>query len=167
MSPWVSHASDSRSPVSYNAITPAFHEELTRAFRRVLSDPHIVIGLAAGDGGGIVWPQAAGLLLAKRYLLTGDRIPAEAALAMGLVTALVDAADQALPAARALAQRIAALPPRAVQATKKMLNHGLTRRIEETFDLGIALEIETMATQDVVEAISAFREKRTPIYRGV
>jgi enoyl-CoA hydratase len=132
-----------------------------------ISDPHIVIGLAAGDGGGVVWPQSAGLLLAKRYLLTGDRIPAEVALAMGLVTDLVDTADQALPAARALAKRIAAMPPRAVQATKRMLNHGLRHRIEEIFDLGFALEVETLATEDVVEAICAFREKRTPTYRGI
>jgi enoyl-CoA hydratase len=132
-----------------------------------ISDPHIVIGLAAGDGGGIVWPQSAGILLAKRYLLSGDRIPAEAALAMGLVTDLVDTAEEALPAARALAKRIAALPPRAVQATKRMLNHGLRHRIEENFDFGFALELETMATEDLIEAISAFREKREPIYRGV
>lgn len=85
---------------------------------------------------------------------------------MGLVTDLVDTADQALPAARALAKRIAALPPRAVQATKRMLNHGLRHRIEETFDFGFALELETMATDDVVEAISAFRGKRAPAYRG-
>jgi enoyl-CoA hydratase len=131
-----------------------------------ISDPHVLIGLAAGDGGGIVWPQIAGILLAKRYLLSGDRIPAEAAHVMGLVTDLVDTSDQVLPAARALAKRIAALPPRAVQATKRMLSHGLRHRIEETFDLGFALELETMATGDVVEAIAAFREKRIPTYRG-
>jgi enoyl-CoA hydratase len=131
-----------------------------------ISDPHIVIGLAAGDGGGVVWPQTAGMLLAKRYLLTGDRIPAEVALTMGLVTDLVDTADQALPAARALAQRIAALPPRAVQATKRMLSNALRHRIEETFDFGLALELETMGTQDLVEAVRAFKEKRTPKYTG-
>jgi enoyl-CoA hydratase len=131
-----------------------------------ISDPHIVIGLAAGDGGGVVWPQSAGLLLAKRYLLTGDRIPAETALAMGLVTDLVDTAAEALPAARKLAERIAALPPLAVQATKKMLNQSMRHRVEETFDYGLALENETMATEDVIEAIAAFREKRPPNYRG-
>jgi enoyl-CoA hydratase len=132
-----------------------------------ISDPHVVIGLAAGDGGGVVWPHTAGMLLARRYLLTGDRIPAEAALTMGLVTDLVDTAEQALPAARVLAERIAALPPRAVQATKKMLNHGLRHRIEETFDLGLALELETMSTEDVIEAVRAMKEKRAPKFRGL
>jgi enoyl-CoA hydratase len=131
-----------------------------------MSDPHIVIGLAAGDGGGVVWPQTTGILLAKRYLLTGDRIPAEVALTMGLVTDLVDTADQALPAARTLAHRITALPPRAVQATKKMLNNALRHRIEETFDFGLALELDTMGTTDVVEAVRAFKEKRTPKFSG-
>lgn len=131
-----------------------------------ISDPHVVIGLAAGDGGAIAWPQSVGLLRAKRYLLTGDRIDAEDAFAMGLVTDLVNTPEEVLMAARAMAQRIAALPPLAVQATKRALNQGLRHRIEEVFDVGLALELETMATEDLIEAISAFKEKRKPRYRG-
>ena len=131
-----------------------------------ISDPHVVIGLAAGDGGCIVWPQSVGLLRAKRHLLTGDRVAAEDALAMGLVTDLVNTPEEVLPAARAVAQRIASLPPQAVQSTKRTLNQGLRHRIEEVFDFGLALEIETMATEDIIEAISAFKQKRKPSYRG-
>lgn len=131
-----------------------------------ISDPHVVIGLAAGDGGCVVWPQSVGLLRAKRYLLTGDRIAAEDAFAMGLITDLVDTPGEVLPAARAMAQRMAALPPLAVQATKRTLNQGLRHRIEEVFDVGLTLEMETMATEDIVEAISAFKQKRKPSYRG-
>ena len=58
----------------------------------------------AGDGGCLVWPHAAGLLRAKRHLLTGDALDAETAYQIGLVTDLVDEPDQALPAARLIAE---------------------------------------------------------------
>jgi enoyl-CoA hydratase len=99
-----------------------------------LSDPHVAVGLVAGDGGCVVWPASAGMLRAKRHLLAGDRLPAEDAFMLGLVTDLVDTAEETLPAARSLAQRMAALPP--------------------------------LASDDLVEAVTARREQRHPRYRG-
>jgi enoyl-CoA hydratase len=131
-----------------------------------LSDPHVGIGLVAGDGGCVVWPAAAGMLRAKRHLLTGDRLSAEEAFAMGLVTDLVDAPEETLPAARAIAERIAGLPPLAVQGTKRALNRVLQARAGEVLDLSFALEAQTMASDDLVEAIAAFRERRPPRYEG-
>jgi enoyl-CoA hydratase len=131
-----------------------------------ISDPHVVIGLAAGDGGCVAWPLHMGLLRAKRYLLTGDRLTAEDAFHMGLVTDLVDTADEVLPAARALAARIASLPPLAVQATKRTLNQVFRHRFDQVFEMGLELEMQTFVSEDVVEAIAAFREKRPPRYTG-
>lgn len=131
-----------------------------------ISDPHVVIGLAAGDGGCVTWPLHSGLLRAKRYLLSGDRIPAEQAHGMGLVTDLVDNADDALPAALAYARRLAALPPLAVQNTKRALNAIFRARVEAVFDYGLALEMECFTSDDVAEAIAAFRERRTPTFNG-
>jgi enoyl-CoA hydratase len=131
-----------------------------------IADPHVAIGLVAGDGGCVVWPAAAGLLRAKRYLLTGDRLKAEDAWAMGLVTDLVDGPDDALPAARALAARMAALPPLAVQGTKRALNRLMQQRAGEVLDLSFALEGVSMASDDLAEAIAAFKERREPKYQG-
>ena len=131
-----------------------------------VSDPHVAIGLVAGDGGCVVWPAAVGLLRAKRYLLTGDRLTAEDAWAMGLVTDLVDGPGDALPAARALAARIAALPPLAVQGTKRALNRVVEQRAGEVLDLSFALEGDSMASDDLAEAIAAFKERREPKYQG-
>ena len=50
-----------------------------------LADPHVLLGLVAADGGPVVWPLLTSLQLAKEYALTGDRIPAERAAAIGLV----------------------------------------------------------------------------------
>jgi enoyl-CoA hydratase len=132
-----------------------------------ISDPHVVIGVAAGDGGCVLWPAHAGLLRAKRYLLTGDRLTAEDAHVMGLVTDLVDTPEEVIGAARKLAGRIAALPPLAVQATKRALNQLFRNRLEEVFDIAFLAEIETLQTEDVVEAISSFRERRKPDYKGI
>src|SRR5439155_14127267 len=54
-----------------------------------LADPHVRIGLVAGDGGAVLWPLSAGILRAKRHLLTGDPITAEEGYAFGMVTDLV------------------------------------------------------------------------------
>jgi len=131
-----------------------------------ISDPHVSIGLVAGDGGCLVWPQAAGILRAKRHLLTGDALSAEDAFSMGLITDLVDTSDDVLPAARALADRIAQLPPIAVQGTKRALNHVLQQRAGEVLDLSFALEIQSLRSDDLLEAIAAFTERRPGTYRG-
>jgi enoyl-CoA hydratase len=131
-----------------------------------LSDPHVAIGLVAGDGGCVVWPCSAGMLRAKRHLLTGDRLGAEEAFTIGLVTDLVDEPAGALPAARALAGRMAALPPLAVQGTKRALNRVLQQRAGEVLDLSIQLEGQSAASDDLIEAIASFREKRPPTYHG-
>lgn len=130
----------------------------------VLADPHVNIGLAAGDGGCIVWPAAVGMLRAKRYLLTGDRLPAEEAYRMGLVTDLVDEPDEVLPAARTLAARMAALPPLAVQGTKRALANVMRIRAAEVGELAFAMETRTTQTDDLLEAVAAFEERREGRY---
>jgi enoyl-CoA hydratase len=129
-------------------------------------DPHVAVGLVAGDGGCLVWPQAVGIMRAKRYLLTGDPLSAEDAYAMGLVSDLVDTPDEALPAAHALASRIAALPPLAVQGTKRVLNRLMQERAGEVLDLSIAQECIAFGSDDLIEAVNAAQERRVGTYRG-
>jgi enoyl-CoA hydratase len=132
-----------------------------------VADTHVNIGLVAGDGGCVVWPQSVGMLLAKRHLLTGDRLTAERAWQLGLVTDLVDEPADVLPAASALADRIAALPPLAVQGTKRSLNRVLQQRSGEVLDLSFAHEAATLASDDLLEAIAAFEERRPGSFRGL
>lgn len=132
----------------------------------VFADPHVRMGLVAGDGGVLAWPATVGMARAKRHLLTGDPITAEDAYALGAVTDLVDDVEELLPTARALAARIAALPPLAVQGTKRALNRLLQQRAGEVFDLSLELEIASMTTRDMLEATTAFLEKRAGRYEG-
>jgi enoyl-CoA hydratase len=131
-----------------------------------IADPHVRIGLVAGEGGCVVWPQAVGMLRARRYLLTGDPLDAEAAYHCGLVTDLVDTPEQVLPTASELAHRIAALPPLAVSGTKKVLNTVTRHRAAEIMELSLALESMTMTSEDLLEAIAMFKEKRDGVYHG-
>jgi enoyl-CoA hydratase len=131
-----------------------------------IADTHVVAGLVAGDGGCLVWPEAVGMLRARRHLLTGDPLSAEEAHAMGLVTDLVDEPDQVLPAALALAERIAALPPLAVQGTKRALNRLTQARADEVLGASLAYERETLASEDLIEALDAFKEKRPGAFKS-
>jgi enoyl-CoA hydratase len=132
----------------------------------VLADTHVNIGLVAGDGGALVWPAAAGMLRARRHLLTGDPLDAETAFTLGMVTDLVEMPEEVVAAADALAARIAALPPLAVQSTKRALNRVVQQRAGEVLDLSLALEEATLASEDVIEGIDAFLEKRPGRYSG-
>jgi enoyl-CoA hydratase len=131
-----------------------------------LSDPHVKVGLVAADGGCLVWPVSVGMMRAKKYLLTGDALTGEQALAMGLVTDLVDTSEEVLPAAMAFAAKLAALPPIAVQGTKRSLNRVMHARLDEVLELSFAYQLAALGSDDIVEAIASFKEKRRPRYEG-
>jgi enoyl-CoA hydratase/carnithine racemase len=136
------------------------------ARRAKLADTHVQLGLVAGDGGCLVWPQAVGMLRARRHLLTGDALDAPTAFQLGIVTDLVDEPDDAFPYARDIAARIAALPPLAVQGTKRALNRVSALRADEVVDLAFELEEATLVSADLLEGIAAFREGRQPNFAG-
>ena len=91
-----------------------------------LSDPHVVLGLVAADGGAISWPYLTGLLRAKEHLFLGTRISAAEAVAAGLATRV--SADP-LTEAVELAHKLAELPPQSVRETKRLLNAGLRNAV--------------------------------------
>lgn len=131
-----------------------------------ISDPHVLMGLAAGDGGCVTWPAAMGMVRAKRHLLTGDPMTAELAHRLGVVSDLVDTPGEVHPAALALALRMAAAPPLAVQLTKRALNKVLLARADQVLDVGFYLEGLSFGSDDLREAVAAFREKRSGNWTG-
>ncbi|MFB4309440.1 enoyl-CoA hydratase/isomerase family protein [Actinomadura sp. GTD37] len=104
-----------------------------------LADPHVMVGLVAADGGPVTWPLLTSLQLAKEYALTGERIPARRAAEIGLANH-VCADDEVMPAAMACARKLAALPRRAMEDTKRILNLHLERAVLATLDFAIAAE---------------------------
>ena len=104
-----------------------------------LADPHVLIGLVAADGGPITWPLLTSLMLAKEYALTGDRIPAERAAAIGLINHVVPD-DTVFEEAMACARKIAKLPKQAVEDTRRVMNLHMQRAVLATIDYALTAE---------------------------
>lgn len=131
-----------------------------------IGDPHVAVGLVAGDGGTIAWPLAIGPMLAKRFLFTGDPVSATEAVTLGLAYRAV--ADDDLHAeALAFAHRLAAGAPLAIQGTKAAINSWIKTTAAPSFDLAMANEMTTFRSADHPEALAALAEKRPPRFRGL
>jgi enoyl-CoA hydratase/carnithine racemase len=131
----------------------------------VIGDPHVKVGIVAGDGGAVIWPLALGPARAKQYLLTGDPLSAAEAERIGLVNRVVAAADLDREA-MAFAERLAAGAPLAVRYTKLAVNKLVKDALNVAFDTSTALELVTFQSEDHQEALAALREKRPPVFKG-
>ena len=129
------------------------------AERAYLADPHVAVGLVAGDGGAAFWPLLGPILRSREYLYTGDRIPAATAVELGLATRVVPG-DDLLPEARKLAARIAAQPPAAVRGTKRVVNMHLSRALAGAVQAGFAAEQATMLSDEHRRRLLELRSQR-------
>ena len=128
-------------------------------------DPHVKMGITAGDGGAVIWPLLVGVNRAKQLLMTGDLITADEAFDLGLVNEVVEE-GQALPVALALAERLAAGPPYAIQSTKISVNKLIKELSNLVLPVSLAMEEISMTKEDHTEAVQAFQEKREPRFTG-
>ncbi|MBW7836534.1 MAG: enoyl-CoA hydratase/isomerase family protein [Sphingomonadales bacterium] len=124
-----------------------------------ISDPHVNVGMVAGDGAAVIWPQLIGYARAKEYLFLGDRIGAEEAERIGLVNHVVDDADLDR-AVDDLADRLLAGAQKAIRWTKLSINIPLRELASSMMDASLAYESLTNASEDHARAVKAFREKR-------
>src|SRR2546421_12619798 len=120
-----------------------------------LSDPHVVVGLVAADGGPLTWPVPTSPLRAKQHAFTGDRISAQRAAEIGLANHVCPD-DDVLASALATANKIAALPRQAVEATKRVLNLHLERAVLATIDFAMVSETESFDTDDLRANVDKF-----------
>jgi enoyl-CoA hydratase/carnithine racemase len=123
------------------------------------------LAIIPGAGGTQRLPRLIGRGKAKELIFTGRRVPAEEALAIGLVNQ-VCAPDHLRKTCDAMAAEICETGPIAIEQAKYAINHGL----ETDLHTGLAIESNaywvTIPTQDRLEGLAAFREKRKPVYRG-
>jgi enoyl-CoA hydratase len=117
-----------------------------------LVDPHVALGLAAGDHAAMVWPLLCGMAKAKLHLLTSDPLNGREAERIGLVSLAVPD-DEVLAVARGYAERLAALPAYAVRFTKRSLNQWLRLGGITAFDTSVALEGLTFFSPELREAV--------------
>jgi enoyl-CoA hydratase/carnithine racemase len=131
----------------------------------VFAENFVKVGLISGDGGSWLLPRAVGLSRACEMSFTGDPVDARTALAWGLASRVVPDAEL-LTAARELAARIAANPPRQLRMAKRLLREGQTTRLDSLLELAAALQGACHHTADHEEAVRAFFEKRPPGFTG-
>ncbi|MGW3420068.1 enoyl-CoA hydratase/isomerase family protein [Streptomyces phaeochromogenes] len=133
-----------------------------------IADPHVQVGLVAGDGGALVLPLLVGLTRAKELLFLGDRIGAEEAVRLGIANRAVPK-DKLLDEAMDLARRLAALPARALRETKRAVNLHLEQAMNSVLEPALLAERDTMHDPDhiaVVEQIIASRGRRRAVEKG-
>jgi len=123
-----------------------------------LADPHVAVGLVAGDGGAAMLPLMIGLMKAKEYVLLGDRMTAADAEKLNLVTKVAsDGAE--LDEALAIGEKLAALPPQALRATKVAMNMHLSRAALGVLEYALAEEFTSFTTPEFHERVAAFRAR--------
>ena len=124
------------------------------------TDGHTKLGVVAGDHAAIVWPLLCGMAKAKYYLLTSDFIDGREAERIGLVSLCVPA-EQLMPKAFEVADKLALGAQQAIRWTKRSLNNWM-HVARPIFDNSLALEMLCFLGEDAPHGVAAVREKRAP-----
>jgi len=123
------------------------------------------IGLVPGDGGAWLLPKIIGHARASELLFTGRTIDAPTALNWGLISSVV-AHDDLMAEAKMLAESVASQPPDVLRMTKKLLRQGASESFDSIMELSASMQAIAHHTEDHQEALSAFLEKRAPVFKG-
>lgn len=123
------------------------------------------IGLVPGDGGAWILPRTIGVARAAELFFTADTIDAPTALEWGLVSKVVPAAEL-MKAAGELAARVCRQPPDVLRMTKRLMREGIGASFDSVMELSASMQALAHHTADHHEAVAAFFEKRTPVYKG-
>ncbi|MEO6623721.1 MAG: crotonase/enoyl-CoA hydratase family protein [Burkholderiaceae bacterium] len=129
------------------------------------AESFVKLGIIPGDGGAWLLTRLIGMSRAAEMVFTGDAISAQQAEQWGLVSKVVPSA-QLLPAARELAARMAANPGHAVRLAKRLLREAMHTRLDTMLEMAAAFQALAHQTDDHREAVSAFLEKRPPVFKG-
>ena len=123
------------------------------------------VGMAPDGGASVTLAQLVGLRQALRILLTNPTLSATEALQIGLVTEVVDDAEL-FSRAEQVATELAAMPPRALSATKRLVWSGLGASVEQRLAEEARTVSELSGTADALEGLRAVIERREPNFTG-
>ncbi len=130
-----------------------------------LGVPEVNLGLIPGAGGTQRLPRAVGPGWGNYLLFTGEAIPAQKALEIGLVQEVAPK-EALMKAALKIAEKINSKGPLAVRAAKRASSRGLQEPLEKGLDLENETFSQVCATQDKNEGVKAFLEKRKPAFKA-
>ena len=126
---------------------------------------YIKIGTSPDGSGTYFLPRTVGMKKAMEIAMLGDRFDAATALQLGILNRVVPAADLATET-RALAERLAAGPTHAIANTKALLHDSWNNTMETQLANEAVSFADCAATDDWVEGVTSFAEKRKPVFRG-
>ena len=144
--------------VGLGATVALFCDVIIAADRARISDPHVRVGLVAGDGGAAIWPQLIGYARAKELLLTGDAVAAPEAARIGLINHAVPEAELD-ERAYGLAERFAKGAGAAIRWTKAAVNIPLRQIVTASMEASIPAELMSAGLADHRLAVEAFVAK--------
>jgi enoyl-CoA hydratase/carnithine racemase len=130
-----------------------------------LGQPEVKLGIIPGYGGSQRLPRLVGKGMANQLLLTGEMITAQEAHRIGLVNEVVPQLEL-IARAEAIAAKIIANAPLAVQYTLEAVNKGMEMTLAEGLYLEAVLFAVACATEDKKEGTTAFLEKRPAVFQG-
>ncbi len=130
-----------------------------------VGETFINLGIIPGDGGGWLLQRLVGYQRAAEMTFSGRILDAAEALATGIFLELAEP-DALLARAREMAASFAAKPPRTVRLTKRLLKSAQKMELAEYLELCALMQGMCHATDDHLEAVSAFIEKRPPVFQG-
>jgi len=125
----------------------------------------VKVGLVPDCGGLYLLPRIVGLHKAKELMFTGDLIDAQTALSLSIVNQVVDDAELKEVTYK-FAARLAQSAPVALGLIKRMINRSDNLDLESTLEFEANLQTICMQTEDHKEGVAAFKEKRTPLFKG-
>ncbi|NUM51131.1 MAG: 2-(1,2-epoxy-1,2-dihydrophenyl)acetyl-CoA isomerase [Flavobacteriales bacterium] len=123
------------------------------------------IGLIPDSGGTFTLPRLVGIQKASALMMLGEKISASDAEEMNMIYKSIDD-DQLMNEAVLLAQKLAAMPTKAIGLTKRALNQSLVNNLNSQLNLEEELQTEAGKSFDYNEGVKAFLEKRLPIFKG-
>lgn len=123
------------------------------------------IGLIPDSGGTFFLPRIIGFQKALALTLLGDKVTATDALQMGMIYKVF--ADESIQSeAMKLAETLANMPTKGLGLTKKLYNQGLFNPLEQQLEAEGIEQVKAVSTNDFKEGVSAFLEKRIPVFKG-